>query len=294
MPTKVVTALTDHTPPPPDLVDHLRQSGHIDRSAKFDVLYGGRTNLVWKVLGDRGDKVLKLYRNGPRNPMFRNDPRLEAQCLHQLEPTGFTPRLCVAGRHAAGHWVFYDHAPGVPWRTDAGLVGGLLRRLHMLAVPVNAPQGCNGSDDLATHTQSILSQCSSGTKEQIAQLRPVQHVAPTPATHLIHGDPVPGNILASGTDLTLIDWQCPVIGDPSEDLAIFLSPAMQYLYRGTVLTAAEEDEFLSAYNRPEITRRYKELRPWYAWRMAAYCLWKTERGASDYVQGLELELATLR
>ena len=91
--------------------------------------------------------------------------------------------------------------------------------------------------------------------------------------------------------LTLIDWQCPASGDPTEDIATFLSPAMQRLYRGTILSEAEREAFLAAYPDPAIVARYRALKSVYRWRMAAHCLWKAERGASDYAGALRLEFA---
>ncbi len=288
-----VAPLSDPITPPLDLVDDLRDQGLIAGGARFQTLYGGRTNQVWKVLEESGGKVLKLYRDGLRNPLFRNDAELEAQCLTALEPTGFAPRLRAAGQHEYGRWVFYDHAPGSPWRKGSAEVGRLLRKLHMLNPPVQAPKGCNGSADLARHGQYILDGCLSPTRLRLDQLQPDGQVPPTTNTCLIHGDPVAGNILTSPSGLTLIDWQCPAQGDPCEDLALFLSPAMQHLYRGAALTREEEREFLSAYGHTDTLERYQTLRRWYAWRMAAYCLWRIENGAADYAEGLELELATL-
>lgn len=261
--------------------------------ALFETLYGGRTNRVWKVLGDDGDKVLKLYRNSTGNPLFRNDADLEARCLSALEHTGFVPRLRAAGQHLNDRWVFYDHAPGSPWEQGPEQVGALLRRLHSLSVPIPAPQGCNGSADLGTHGDRILATCRSALRLELNGKRPDTHVPPTPMTCLIHGDPVAGNILVSQDGLTLIDWQCPVMGDPCEDLALFLSPAMQRLYRGKPLSSQEEGRFLRAYGRPDVVSRYGALRSWFAWRMAAYCLWRVEHGAEDYEHGLQLEMDAL-
>jgi len=288
-----VTPLPDLTTPPLNLVDDLRDRGLVVAGTVFQTLYGGRTNQVWKVLDKGGDKVLKLYRTTLRNPLFRNDAELEARCLRALEHTGFVPRLRATGRHENGWWVFYDHAPGSPWHEDSAPVATILRKLHTIDPSVEVPIGCNGSEDLARHGQSILDECTSSARHRLERLRPKEQVAPAIDTCLIHGDPVAGNILAAPSGLTLIDWQCPARGDPCEDLALFLSPAMQQLYRGTPLTATEEERFLSAYGDTRTVDRYRSLHRWYAWRMAAYCLWRVENGAPDYSVGLDLEIAAL-
>ncbi|QFT74300.1 phosphotransferase [Ruegeria sp. THAF33] len=285
--------LPDLPAPPRDLVDHLHAQRLVNAHPRFATLYGGRTNKVWKVKGRDSDKVLKLYSTALRNPLFRNDAELEALCLKALGTTGFVPRLRATGQYKEARWVFYDHAPGAPWRQDSAQVGALLRKLHTLPIAVQAPAGCNGSADLRAHGKRILQGCTSNGRDKLADLQPSNSVAPTQQTCLIHGDPVAGNILVATGGLTLIDWQCPALGDPCEDLALFLSPAMQQLYRGSPLSKKEEDQFLSAYGRPEIVARYEQLRPWYAWRMATYCLWRAENGAPDYATGLNLETAIL-
>jgi thiamine kinase-like enzyme len=109
---------------------------------------------------------------------------------------------------------------------------------------------------------------------------------------LIHADAVAGNLIDGPGGVTLIDWQCPASGDPTEDLATFLSPAMQWLYRGRVLSPQETEAFLAAYPDPAVTDRYLRLQPLYRWRMAAHCLWKADRGAPDYEKALAAELAS--
>lgn len=116
---------------------------------------------------------------------------------------------------------------------------------------------------------------------------------PASKLRLVHGDPVPGNIVVSNRRIILIDWQCPVLGDPAEDLAIFLSPAMQFLYRGSPLADAERQVFLHAYPDRATVARFLALEPWFHWRMAAYCLWQAGRGRSEYARAFELERKAL-
>nr|WP_299985451.1 aminoglycoside phosphotransferase family protein [uncultured Ruegeria sp.] len=257
------------------------------------MLYGGRTNRVWKVLSGRSDAVLKLYSAPFQNPLFRNDAQLEADCLRALNSTGYVPNLRATGSFGAANWVYYDHAPGNPWREGVESVATLLQHLHGLSIELELPRGCNGSDDVREQAEQILLGCQSAEKQRLIALRPEGVVEPLSDRRLIHGDPVAGNILQSSTGLTLIDWQCPAMGDPCEDLAIFLSPAMQHLYRDATLSEAEVASFLAAYDQREVTERYLLLRPWFGWRMAAYCLWRIENGSPDYVPAFELEINAL-
>ncbi len=292
-PPKPVSLLSDHHQPPPGLVAQLSTQGLIRHDVTFEVLYGGRTNHVWKVLSGNSDAVLKLFSTGFQNPLFRNDARLESECLRTLNSFGFVPNLRATGSFGDDSWVYYDHAPGVPWQDDVSGVAHLLGRLHQIPVNLDLPNGRNGSADLEQHACQILADCHAEERRSLLAKKPQAQVPPLSARCLIHGDPVAGNILQSKNGLTLIDWQCPAFGDPCEDLAIFLSPAMQQLYRGAPLSEAEETLFLKAYDQPDITERYLSLRPWFAWRMAAYCLWRAENGAADYAIGYELEVEAL-
>ena len=190
--------------------------------------------------------------------------------------------------------MLYDHAPGSPWLAEPEPVAAVLKAVHTHSARIPAPNGRNGSADLAAHGERILSLCSSQDRAMLEELRPSIEVAPLAHRCLIHGDPVARNILMSENQTTLIDWQCPALGDPTEDLALFLSPAMQQLYRGSPLTPEEQERFLAAYGDPAIIARYRALKPWFSWRMASYCLWRSENGAPDYSVGLNLELDALR
>ena len=69
---------------------------------------------------------------------------------------------------------------------------------------------------------------------------------------------------------------------------MFLSPAMQSLYRGNVLTRDEEAQFAAAYPDHRVVARYYALKPWFHWRMAAYCCWRGDLDA------MRLEMAALQ
>jgi Ser/Thr protein kinase RdoA (MazF antagonist) len=237
---------------------------------------------------------LKLYAAEAGNLLFTNDPLAEAICLQQLSGTGLAPSFCASGTHPVGSWLIYSRVPGQTGCASAAAVSQTLGRLHKSSPPVGLRYAPGGSDAMFGQTCRILDLCHGRQKTEIARLCPDRHVPVHAAPCLIHQDPVPGNIVWHAETATLIDWQCPAIGDPSEDLAVFLSPAMQYLYRGAPLTCAEQGQFLNAYPDTQTKDRFHQLRLWYHWRMAAYCLWRSQHGHEDYRAGLELELAALR
>ncbi|MGR3661746.1 MAG: phosphotransferase family protein [Paracoccaceae bacterium] len=257
------------------------------------VLRGGRTNQVWQ-FGDYGqNKVLKLYRPADTNPLFDNDPHREVLCLKALSGTGLSPRLLNHGSHPLGHWIIYEHISGLAWDRDPASIARLLARVHAQTLPNGLQRGPNGSAEIERQTLGILRRCQPGNHDRVSAIMPKWQVSPMNHPCLIHGDPVPGNIILTAQTPVLIDWQCPTNGDPTEDIALFLSPAMQKLYRGTPLTQSEIQVFLAAYPNPSIVERYHWLKAWYHWRMAAYCLWRVDQGERDYTDGFSLECDSL-
>jgi hypothetical protein len=242
-------------------------------------LAGGRINRVWHV----GDQVVKCYDPRGQSPLFPNDPLAEAQALRQFGPIGLSPHLSQTGQG----WLAYRHVPGQTWVAGTAAVARFLHRLHSAPATGLRPLA-SGSAALASTATAILADC----RERLPRPDPPM-VAPWPDPRPIHGDAVPGNLVEGPAGLVAIDWQCPALGDPAEDIATFLSPAMQLLYRGAPLTAEEVAAFLAAYPDRSVVARYLALRPLFHWRMAAHCLWRAERGDPAYRLALQLELAQI-
>ena len=280
-----------------ELAPWLTKRGIVPAGARWTVMRGGRTNRLWRVSGGAGAPalVVKLYSRAAPNPMFPNDPAAEARTLRHLSGQGLAPTLLALVETPLGACLVYRYVPGAPWRGDPAAVGRLLRRLHGLSAPEGLRALPGDAGDVVAQTGRILSHLPPPQARAHMDLEP-RHTPPAPATTgaLLHGDAVPGNLLVAGDRITLIDWQCPARGDPVEDLAIFLSPAMQQLYRGRPLDRAERAAFLAAYDAPDTAARLHALAPWHHWRMAAYCLWRMHRGAGEYAAGHALERAALQ
>jgi len=251
-------------------------------------LTGGRSNHVWRA----GPVVIKLYQGSDENPLFANDALRERASLKALARTGMAPQLLDAGTFRGCKWLAYSHIEGSAWQKDSAHVAQLLGRLHDHISFSGLPKGRNGSAELSDQTLAILAQCNNSNP--LRGLAPSGQVAALANLVVIHGDPVPGNLVEHTGTLTLIDWQCPQIGDPAEDLALFLSPAMQLLYRGKPLAQDEEVAFLGAYPDRAVVARFLALKPWFHWRMAAYCLWRLERGGRRDRDAMALELDALQ
>ncbi len=254
---------------------------------------GGRTNRVWRVETSDQPLVLKLFAEEGAAPLFPNDPDAESLVLKELGGTGLAPELRAKGTSDDGPWLVYSYLPGQRWESDAAVVGEALCKLHALPAISGLRIGANGSTDLIAQTHSILVECRGTFAAELLDLKPSIPDVPATEPRLIHGDPVPANILVLDGQISFIDWQCPAMGDPCEDLAILLSPAMQHVYRGTPLSADERDALFDGYADTEIIDRYQTLAPLFHWRMAAYCLWRVKRGAPEYAEGFELERVAL-
>lgn len=256
-------------------------------------LTGGHTNNLWQAESRDGPVVVKSYSGEGSNPLFANSPGNEAHLLRHLQATGLAPALVETFQHAQAGVLIYSLVRGRTWQSNPAIVASAFERLHSAPLLVSLPHAPDGSAQLAKQTFEILSACKRPEKSQIASLKPQTPVASSGRMHLLHGDPVPGNLIAHRDGITFIDWQCPQIGDPVNDLALFLSPAMQLVYRNAALTTEEKTSFFSAFKDTSLKTRFAALAPWYHWRMAAYCLWRCENGCEDYRPALALELSAL-
>ncbi len=190
--------------------------------AVWRTLSGGRTNRLWRV----GDTVIKAYDPDAGSPLFPNESSAEAQALSRFGPLSLSPVL----EHSGEGWIAYRFVEGAPWRSDPARVAALLHRLHSTYAPGFRVLP-SGSGAILAQARAILAGCTG----RIASAPEDPGIPPVDQTCPLHGDAVPGNIVDGPGGLTLIDWQCPASGDPTEDLATFLSPAMQRLYRGAIL-----------------------------------------------------------
>ncbi|MGB5556739.1 MAG: aminoglycoside phosphotransferase family protein [Paracoccaceae bacterium] len=256
-------------------------------------LSGGRTNVIWRVGNGQAALVCKLYAHSAESPLFPNDSEAEALALTALSGTHLAPEMI--GRYATslGPCLLYRYVEGASFSGDITLAAGALKHLHCQLPPAGLRHIEQGPAALRRQGFEILDACTSSVAQTLRAVCPNVRDIEQSETVFLHGDAVPANMIQGPNGTVLIDWQCPALGDPAEDLATFLSPAMQSLYGGRPLTVDEQAGFLSAYGNRYTVRSYRVLRPLFHWRMAAHCLWKSERGAPDYADAMQLELAQL-
>jgi thiamine kinase len=266
--------------------------GLIGPGAMWRVLNGGRTNRVWRIEDPAGILVCKLFSPTSNNPLYPNLPGAEYDTLKALHSKEIAPEPVALVNTPEGEVLVYRHLQGRVWSKDTQAVARLLARLHRQGNNVPLRNIASGSAALQAQTQSILADCihnDFNIPRSIADL--VVSAIERPC--LIHTDVVANNLIQTPDGLRLIDWQCPGLGDPCEDLASFLSPAMHLLYGSTPLNPTQIEQFLTAYDNPLVVQRYIRLAPLFHLRSAAYCQWKIERGDLDYLPALKLEMLAL-
>lgn len=279
---------------PETLVEALCTRGLVGCGDEWVALSGGRTNRVWKIRRSTGSLVCKLYAPDGGTPLFPNDAGAEETALQALRGTGLAPRLRLAANTAAGHVLIYEFLQGTSAAPDPEAIGAMLGGLHAMPAPMGLRRLRPGAEAILRQGDAMLRGLSGTRVQELRALRPSPVATGFITPRFLHGDPVPANIIATSAGLRLIDWQCPALGDPVEDLALALSPAMQRLYGGQAMSATQCESLLAAYDHPARVARLRALLPAFHWRMAAYCLWKVARGDADYLDGFVLESARLQ
>lgn len=280
----------------PLLHDALCQHGILTGAAQWIELAGGRTNQVWHVQEASGRSIcVKLYSiDAADNPMFPNHPDVELSAMRLLSGVGIAPKP-ITSLKFEGNWVnIYEYIPNTQGVDVRVSMAQTLAELHSLPIVAGFANSVVGSTEILDHAQSMI---TDHTYAEVIALRPTVPAAAMSKTALLHRDPVSTNFIVQSDRGILIDWQCPAFGDPSEDLSVVLSPAMQSLYGPTLWSQEDETVFLEVYaeSNPNFDpSAFAALRPWYAWRLAVYCDWRVQAGAHDYLAARDAEISRLK
>jgi hypothetical protein len=270
------------------------------------LLAGGYRNAVWKVRDGRQWLIEKHYAEDPGkpNPMFPNLPDHEALALETLAGSGCAPEL-VAYRPATSldrAAVTYRYVKGGQWGRGVVDVAALLHRVHHHPLGTEVARRLRvlqrSAAEAQRHADDMLAAVPRGASAQSLGVRPASPSSTRIATStLVHTDCGPGNLVRTRAGVVLIDWQCPGLGDPVEDIACFLSPAMMILYSARPHSARARAAFLDAYDDASVIERYHRDGASWHYRIAAYCAWRAHTlarrqpdVAARYLRALTAEL----
>lgn len=258
-----------------------------DTDVRIESLTGGYLNQVYRVRGKEAgedvDWVMKFFMSETELALFPNLPADERKATSLASTIGRAPVPISYFETTEGPVLIYEYCEGEIWQEGVGDVARLLRDLRTLdtsdygfrEVPT-LPAGIMAEGD------AFLPKIGAEMRARLTWLRPKPIEIDAVSPSFLHTDIGPGNIIVAKDTgrLVVIDWQCPAIGDPVQDVVAFLSPAFQILYSRQPLTAEQEADFFAAYDDPELKRRYDQVLPFYDWRMAGYCATRQAKYAS--------------
>jgi Ser/Thr protein kinase RdoA (MazF antagonist) len=286
----------------------------------LELLTGGFWNRVYRLRSKEHssiDWVVKQFVQVPVNPMFPILPTAECAALQFLQKQECAPMpIAFITDSSVGSLLVYAYVPGTSWNGDLEAAATLLARVHGIPIDAFASDAFRKLPtelpDLLKHADEMLQRHPGALSESVRELRPevsMHSVYPNQRDVLVHTDCGPGNMVSSPHGLRLIDWQCPGIGDGLQDVATFLSPAMQVLYGYPVLTSSQERQFLDAYvaalcssgsDAQETHARFHMVRSSHHYRFAAYCAMRAQDTAGSdqktsrlYSDALQAEIQIL-
>ena len=116
------------------LQSYLLMQGILLNHTVWHVQTGGRTNKVWRLVGEE-DLICKLYLETKTNPLFNNNPEAEYACLLWLDGSGIAPKPYKYLKTPFGDVLLYDYIKGHSWSHEVDSVSELLTRIRKHKYP---------------------------------------------------------------------------------------------------------------------------------------------------------------
>lgn len=260
-------------------------------STRLHPLQGGRTSRVWQVEQDNGPPlILKVTRAEDGTSLFPNMPELEWAAMVKLSPLGIAPFPVAIDSSACAEKAILTQAAHSTTVSQAAPIAELLARIHAVVPWQGLPIRATDPETVLREGDAMLDEAGNPAWLIRMRPRPVEDpvsISPT----LVHRDLVPANTATIAGTLIALDWQCPALGDPVEDLTHASSPAMQSLADHYAPVCAAD--LVRAYQDQHIQERFRQMEAVYRWRMACYCSLQDSKGANGYARARELECAAL-
>ena len=242
-------------------------------------LEGGFWNKVYRIQGNGVDWVFKSFSGKADKPsLYPKLPESEAKALEFLNSHDIAPTFIAyyPANHDHPANLLYKFLPGQMWQGKVADVGSLLKRLHNLVPPTSFRTLAYEPESLLKEGDKLLCACVEDKAAlTLKTLRPdIKSVQAPHRLSLIHTDVWHGNIISSAGKHYLIDWQCPGLGDPTEDIWTFLRSGYQKLLGHDLFTKAQELSFFNRYRGD--AERLETLHSYYSYRLAAHCLMRKQ------------------
>lgn len=273
-------------------------------AGRSERLAGGYWNDVFRVRAGDDDLVLKHF-GGTRvaSTLYPIMPEEEARALRVLKGHDVAPEFVgfwPAGEDR-GPVLAYRFVPGTMWQGDMAEAAALLRRMHAVPARGFRPMPVTPAEVLADADRLPRPPGDDPAWRRLQAVRPaVCEVPPLERRALIHADFSAGNMIAGPQGVRCIDWQCPGMGDPAEDLWSFLAPCFRIVYGRVPWTDEQVMAFRAAHGEPAVLARLDAMTPYFSWRFAAYSVFRTHQlagvdaaGAERYRRCAEAETALL-
>ena len=90
------------------LQNYLSMQGVISNQTVWHAQTGGQTNKVWRLKGEK-DLICKLYLETKSNPLFRNRPEMEYECLLCLDGSDIAPKPYKYLKTPFGEVLLYNY-----------------------------------------------------------------------------------------------------------------------------------------------------------------------------------------
>ncbi|TDL84932.1 aminoglycoside phosphotransferase family protein [Meridianimarinicoccus aquatilis] len=279
---------------PPHLRKRLFVRLGIPANVQVEQLTGGRSAKSYVLADRKNPLVLKIAQTRTGDPLFPIRPRVEAAVMQNLAPRGLCAQPVDAFAYGTAQCLIYHYLPGTSRAVPGPALARLLRKVHETQFPHRhtLPQSADLPAPLILRARAFLAD-HPNAQNLMDAIHSASQRSATAGQSLLHGDPVPGNVVMNGSHPMLIDWQCACLGDPSRDIAIAISPAMQVIHDRPPLSHDQIQVFLNAYGRPDLSERVKMLSPARHAAMIGHCLWRLDQGDTAYANALTAEVAAL-
>lgn len=278
--------------PPRAILAAAERIMHSD--ATWQKLTGGRTNTAWRAVDSRSDLVFKLYASDRTNTVFANDPHAELAVLSHLREAGVAlepVELIEAGGQSC---LVYHYVTGNRFEVAHPSMASTLRAVHETSLQQKPSPLCEMPDGLIGAALRLMPEIDVESRHLVV---PDFHCACRAGylenQVLLHGDPTPANAVATPNGACFLDWQCPRFGDPVDDLAVLVSPAMHVVYGARPLNSDERRAVLEAYGDTATLDRFEALERELSRAIALYCQWKLDNGESIYARARDAEMTFL-